>query len=159
MMNTGIPFNLLLVDDSPADMRLMLEAARLGGLKDKALLHCAYDGEEALELLDAAYRLDTTFHMVLLDLNMPRMSGKELLRRIRLDTRFRQLPIFIMTNSDLRSDIEDCMRLGADAFFQKPHDFQRFIDFFSSLSETLDVEQRLSVDHMQQRFAELKKIG
>ena len=156
MGESWLSYNLLMVEDSLADMRLMLEAVRLAGLKEKASILCAHDGYEALDLMEGAHKMGGPLKMILLDLNMPKMNGKELLARIKKDTKFNRIPVFIMTNSDHKADIEDCFRLGADAFFQKPADFMRFVDFFIAVRDSLDAQHKVSAQHVNKRYSELK---
>jgi CheY-like chemotaxis protein len=148
--------NLLMIEDNPADVRLMIEAIREAGLNELVTTRYAYDGTEALALMDSAYNLGEPFHMVMLDLNMPKINGKELLGRIKGDSRFESLPVFIMTNSDYKNDMIDCYKLRADAYIQKPADFKRLIDFFISVKRSLEINQRLSVFQIEKNYEEMK---
>jgi len=145
-----------MIEDNPADVRLMIEAIREADLSDMATSRYAYDGDEALAILDSAYSLGETFHMILLDLNMPKVSGKELLAKIKGDERFADIPLFILTNSDYKNDMIDCYNLNANAYIQKPTDFKRLIDFFIAVKRSLETNHRLSVFQIERCYDEMK---
>ena len=147
--------NLLMIEDNPADVRLMIEAIREAGLSDMISTRYAYDGDEAFTILESGYNAENPFSMVMLDLNMPKVNGKELLGRIKSDVRFSTIPVFIMTNSDYKYDMIDCYNLRADAYIQKPTDFKRLIDFFTSVKRSLEINQRLSVFQIEKRYEEM----
>jgi chemotaxis family two-component system response regulator Rcp1 len=156
MPQSNLSCNLLMIEDNPADVRLMIEAIREAHLHDMVTSRYAYDGDEALDILNSAYKVDETFDMILLDLNMPKISGKELLATIKADERFAAIPVFIMTNSDYKNDMIDCYNLNADAYIQKPSDFKRLIDFFIAIRHSLEINQRLSAFHIEKRYEEMK---
>lgn len=114
---------ILLVEDNPDDVILTEEAfsdAKLGNE-----LHVVNDGVEALEYLGCtgAYSDRTPCDLpdlMLVDLNMPRMNGLELLRRVRADERTRHMPIVVLTSSDEERDIVESYELGANAYVRKP---------------------------------------
>ncbi len=148
--------NLLMIEDNPADVRLMIEAIREAELDTMVTTRYAYDGDEAFSLLESGYNTSVPFSMIMLDLNMPKVNGKELLARIKGDTRFAGIPVFIMTNSDYKYDMIDCYNLRADAYIQKPTDFKRLIDFFISVRRSLEINQRLSVFQIEKRYDEMR---
>lgn len=120
---------LLLVEDNPADVRLVME-----GLSDSLVnVHVATNGIEALNFLrrqngdSEAPRPD----LVLLDLNMPRMDGRELLRHIKEDDALRLIPVLVLTTTESRRDINLAYELGASCFLTKPADLD---DFFSLMT-------------------------
>jgi len=145
-----------MIEDNPADVRLMIEAIREAELDQLATSRYAYDGDEALAILDSAYNVGESFHMILLDLNMPKINGKELLGRIKGDARFADIPVFIMTNSDYKHDMIDCYKLQANAYIQKPTDFKRLIDFFIAVKKSLELNHRLSVFQIEMSYEEMK---
>jgi DNA-binding response OmpR family regulator len=106
--------------------------------------------------MDSSDNVGEPFHMILLDLNMPKVNGKELLARIKGDERFERIPVFIMTNSDYKNDMIDCYNLKADAYIQKPTDFKRLIDFFISVKRSLEINQRLSVFQIEKSYEEMR---
>jgi two-component system, chemotaxis family, response regulator Rcp1 len=148
--------NLLMIEDNPADVRLMIEAIREAELSDMVTPRYAYDGDEAMTLLDSSHNIGEPFHMIMLDLNMPKVNGKELLARIKGDDRFERIPVFIMTNSDYKNDMIDCYNLRADAYIQKPTDFKRLIDFFISVKRSLELNHRLSVFQIEKNYEEMR---
>ncbi|MCW3128194.1 MAG: response regulator receiver protein [Bacteroidetes bacterium] len=148
-----------MIDDSIADMRLMTEAVVLSGLSQIATAKSCYSAYEGFAALESARAAGQVFHTILLDLNMPKQGGVELLGRIKADERFSAIPVFIVTNSDSRADIDACRALGADAYFQKPADFNRLIDFFIAVGYSLDKNKSVSVPIVERRYEELKKAA
>lgn len=156
MPDMNIHCNLLMIEDNPADVRLMIEAIREAELNTMITSRYAYDGKEALELLDSAHNVGEPFNMILLDLNMPKVNGKELLSKIKSDERFKSILVFIMTNSDYKNDMIDCYNLRADAYIQKPTDFKRLIDFFVAVKQSLVINHRLSVFQIERNYEEMR---
>lgn len=122
---------ILLVEDNEDDIVLTQEAFRDARLGND--LHIARDGVEALEYLHArgAYAdrdPNDLPHLMLVDLNMPRMGGLELMRRLRDDERTRYVPIVVLTSSDEERDIVDSYQLGANAYVRKPVAVEEFFD-------------------------------
>lgn len=150
------PCNLLMIEDNPADVRLMIEAIREAELNELVTTRYAYDGEEALNILESSKKLDEPFHMILLDLNMPKTNGKELLAKIKRDETFAHIPVIIMTNSDYKYDMIDCYKLNANAYIQKPTDFKRLIDFFICVKQSLELNQRLSIFQIERNYEEMR---
>lgn len=136
-------YRLLLVEDNPADMRLMAEGMRHAGLTDIATTTQCYNAEECLRHLEHTLATRRPFHLVMLDLNMPRTSGKELISQIRADRRYARVPIFVFTNSDSPRDLQECMDLGADMYIQKPSDFTRQIELFEAIARSLTEHHRV----------------
>jgi DNA-binding response OmpR family regulator len=134
----------------------MIEAIREAGLNEMITTRYAYDGDEAMTLLTSAHNVGEPFHMIMLDLNMPKVNGKELLAKIKGNENLATIPVFIMTNSDYKNDMIDCYNLRADAYIQKPTDFKRLIDFFVAVKHSLDVNQRLSVFQIEKVYEEMK---
>ncbi|MFN8277976.1 MAG: response regulator [Chitinophagales bacterium] len=147
-------WHLLLIEDNPADMRLMLEAQREAGLDGLVITSMAYDGEEAFALLDEAKAKGQYFDMILLDLNMPKISGKEILSAIKTEPLHDNTKVFVLTNSDYKNDMVECYNLKADAYIQKPTDFKRLVDFFSCVKNSIITNQRLSVLQIERSYYE-----
>lgn len=118
---THIP-NIVLVEDNPDDVTLTLRALRKGEIaSDVTVLR---DGAEALDhLLDPDLRPPD---LVLLDINLPRLDGLEVLRRLRRDERTALLPVVVLTTSQEQQDIVASYRLGANSYIRKPVDFDKF---------------------------------
>jgi two-component system response regulator len=120
---------ILLVDDSPEDVELTLRALR----RAKILNHIqvAEDGAEALDFVfcRGAYKDRVFSHpptMILLDLNLPKLGGLEVLRAIRADQRTKAIPVVIFTSSKEQQDVITGYNLGVNAYVQKPVDFEQF---------------------------------
>jgi two-component system response regulator len=121
---------ILLVEDNADDVELTLHAFEESGLSDDLVV--ARDGTDALDYLFAEGRHAERDplkapQVVLLDLNLPKMDGLEVLRRIRADERTRRLPVVILTSSREEQDILRSYDLGANSFVRKPVDFVEFI--------------------------------
>jgi two-component system response regulator len=134
----------------------MLEAVKDAGLENVANVEYATDGIEALRLLAEAYREGKAFVVVLLDLNMPKMTGQEVLKAIKGNNHYKDVSVFILTNSDNMRDMEECRKLGADAFIQKPTEFKRLVDLFAALKESLAKEGQVVARDVNTRYEEMK---
>lgn len=114
---------MLLVDDDPGSLRLLEMAVAESGTPVETLV--ATDGEEALEILHR--RGDHTDvrrpDIVVLDLDLPGVAGREVLREIRETDRLRSLPVVVLSQHDDREIIEECYRIGANAYLVKPEDY------------------------------------
>ena len=121
----------LLVEDNADDVDLAIRAFEKSKLVNEIIV--VRDGEEALDFLFAtgAYggRDPNVFpEVVLLDLKLPKVSGLEVLRRMRADARTRRLPVVVLTSSNEERDVISSYDLGANSFVRKPVDFAQFID-------------------------------
>ena len=114
---------ILLVEDSQTDRELISEA--LKDTKLKHILRVAVDGEEALLFLQTE-RPD----LILLDLNLPKKSGFEVLKTMKQDPALRAIPVIVLTNSTAPSDVESCYASCANAYVRKPLGFDGFVDVF-----------------------------
>ena len=128
--------SLLLVEDSPADVYLVREAMRREGLK----VHwdIADDGEWAIRMID---EVDSNASspcpdVLLLDLNVPRCTGDEVLERIRRSPRLAHAPVVIMTSSESPADRDRLMKLGATEYFRKPSNLGEFMTLGRLVRET-----------------------
>lgn len=133
--NMPRPIEILLVEDNPGDIRLTQEA--LAEAKVKNRLHVARDGEVAIEFLkrvgesEDAPRPD----LVLLDLNLPKLSGMEVLAAMKEDPGMRQIPVVILTTSEAEEDIVRGYELQASAFVTKPVDLPRFLRVVQAIDD------------------------
>jgi CheY-like chemotaxis protein len=128
-----LPINILLVDDSPGDVRLTIEA-----LKEHRVLNNLYvanDGIEALEALHKTGKFKDVVRpdIILLDLNMPRMDGREVLKEIKANPKFRSIPVVILTTSEDEQDIYKSYDGHANCCITKPVDFTRFMEVIRDL--------------------------
>ena len=129
------PIEILLVEDSPGDARLTRECLKDAKIRNN--LHLVEDGEDALEFLNrrgvwsAAPRPD----LILLDLNLPRMDGKEVLARIKADERFKRIPVVILTVSKAEEDVLRTYDLHANCYIVKPIDLDQFFKVVHSIEE------------------------
>ncbi len=120
------PKTILLVEDNADDEQLTLRAMRQSEVPN--IIRVARDGAEALDHLFGASASPRLPDLVLLDLKLPKVSGLEVLQKIRADQRTRSLPIVVLTSSDEERDIVESYNLGANSYIRKPVDFDEFID-------------------------------
>jgi CheY-like chemotaxis protein len=121
------PINILLVEDNPADVRLTREAFSDAQLD--AILHVVEDGMQALEFLRrrGRYARAPTPDLVLLDLNLPRKGGLEVLEEVKSDPHLLQIPVVVLTTSGRHSDIQQAYARRANCFINKPLDLEQFV--------------------------------
>ncbi|MFC4454158.1 response regulator [Deinococcus sonorensis] len=124
---------ILLVEDNPADVFLTEAAFEAAGVAVQ--LHLARDGVEALDLLTppGGDGPGLSPRLVLLDLNMPRKNGFEVLNALKANDQTRHLPVVILTTSAAQSDVERCYQLQANAYVTKPSGLDEFIEFIRVL--------------------------
>jgi two-component system response regulator len=130
------PKIVLVVEDSADDERLTVRALKMG---QPLRIVVARDGREACEYLFEGRLLgDMTEHeypaLVLLDLKLPKVSGSEVLRRIRQEEATRQIPVVVLTSSDEERDIAQCYANGANSYICKPIDFTEFTETVKSVA-------------------------
>jgi CheY-like chemotaxis protein len=118
--------SLLLVEDNPADVRLMQEALRTS--KTKYRFFVANDGEDAMAFLHHRdnYADMPVPDVILLDLNLPRKDGREVLREVKQDGKLKHIPIVVLTTSESIDDISKCYMNHANCYITKPLDFDKF---------------------------------
>jgi CheY-like chemotaxis protein len=122
---------LLVVEDNPGDVELIRQGLK-GSIDEEYPVVYASDGVDALKIFEAALEPGNAPvpELVLLDINLPKMNGPELIERLRADSRWSSLPIVIFSTSDSQSDIKRCYSLGASAYLVKPN---RVTDFLGEL--------------------------
>ncbi|MGD0816479.1 MAG: response regulator [Verrucomicrobiota bacterium] len=125
---TGSYVDILMVEDNPDDVAMTLHAFKQARITNP--VRVVRDGKEALDFLfpaenSAGRNLQTHPHLVLLDLHLPKISGIEVLHRIKSDERTRSIPVVILTGSQDSQILAECRRLGAKSCITKPVDFQR----------------------------------
>jgi CheY-like chemotaxis protein len=133
MTTNGKPIDILLVEDNPADVRLTVEALKEGRITNDMVV--ARDGVEALDILyrrephQDAPRPD----IILLDLNLPKMDGREVLAQIKEDPDLKRIPVVVLTTSRAEEDILRTYDLHANCYIHKPVDLDRFMDVVKSI--------------------------
>jgi chemotaxis family two-component system response regulator Rcp1 len=122
-----VPIEILLVEDNPGDVDLTREA--LEGSKIKNLLHVVGNGEEAMAFLrrKGKYTHAPRPDLVLLDLNLPRMDGREVLAQIKSDDNLKRIPVVVLTSSKAEEDVLKTYNLHANCFITKPMDLLQFV--------------------------------
>lgn len=120
------PWTIMLVEDSPADIRLAQEVLREADFPH--VLQIARDGEQALRMLrkHAEYSSLPEPDLILLDLNLPRKDGREVLRDIKSDVKLRHIPVLILSTSRADSDVRACYDAHANCYLTKPVDLAEF---------------------------------
>jgi CheY-like chemotaxis protein len=128
------PIEVLLVEDSPGDVRLTLEAFRT--INDSVHLHVAADGVEAMAFLrrEEPHAQAPRPDIILLDLNLPRMDGREVLARLKADASLKLIPTVILTTSEAQADIINSYQLQANCYLNKPMQ----LDAFETLVRGID---------------------
>jgi chemotaxis family two-component system response regulator Rcp1 len=131
----GMPIEVLLIEDSPGDVRLTQEAFRDANRSIR--LHVASDGVEAMSFLkrEAAYASVPRPDLILLDLNLPKMDGREVLAHIKEDDSLKLIPTVILTTSDAEADIVKSYQLQANCYLTKPVQFDAFEGLVKSIND------------------------
>ena len=129
----GVPIEILLVEDNPGDARLTREALRDAKVRNR--LHVAADGVDALAFLrrEGKHAAVPKPDLILLDLNLPKKDGREVLDEIKRDDGLRHIPVVILTTSQAERDIADTYRLRANAYVTKPVDLEQFLKVVQSI--------------------------
>jgi CheY-like chemotaxis protein len=128
-----VPIEILLVEDNPGDIRLTKEALRDGKVGNN--LSVVMDGVDAMAFLrkEGAFAGVPTPDLVLLDLNLPRKSGREVLDEIKHDDLLKHIPVVILTSSQAEQDVLSSYRLRANAFVTKPVNLEQFLKVVQSI--------------------------
>ena len=130
-----MPIEVLLVEDSPGDVRLTQEAFRDANMSIH--LHVAADGVEAMAFLrqEGAYARVPRPDLILLDLNLPKMDGREVLAHIKADADLKTIPTVILTTSDAEADIAKSYQLQANCYLSKPVQLDAFESLVKSIND------------------------
>ncbi len=123
----GRPIDILLVEDNPGDIRLTVEALKEGKITNNLLI--AKDGQEALDILyrNGKYTDAPRPDIILLDLNLPKKDGREVLEQIKKDQDLMSIPIVVLTMSKAEEDILNTYQLHANCYITKPIDMAQFL--------------------------------
>jgi CheY-like chemotaxis protein len=126
---------VLLVEDDPGDVLMTREA--FADFKVRNQLHVVNNGVDAMAFLhrEGEYAEAPTPDLVLLDLNLPRMSGREVLAAIKDDAELRRIPVVVLTTSNAEEDVVSSYSLHANAYVNKPVDFEQFIDVVRKIDD------------------------
>jgi two-component system, chemotaxis family, response regulator Rcp1 len=131
----GRPLEVLLVEDNAGDVRLTVEGLKEGKLRNN--LHVARDGVEAMAFLRRVgeYADAVRPDLILLDLNLPRMDGREVLTAIKSDASLKTIPVVILTTSRAEQDVLRSYELQANCYITKPVDLEQFITVVKAIED------------------------
>ncbi len=126
-------YEILLVEDSPSDVLIIREA--LSEVVFNNNLVVVEDGVAAVDYLSCrgSYKGSQRPDLILLDINLPKKNGREVLSEIKCDPNLKKIPVVVLTTSNSRSDIEDAYQLNANCYVVKPIDFEKFIQVVQSI--------------------------
>jgi len=129
------PIEILLVEDNPGDVRLTQEALRDAKVQNRVSI--VQDGVEALEFLHrhGVYADAPRPDVILLDLNLPRKDGREVLAEVKADPNLRRIPVVVLTTSEADEDILRAYNLNANCYITKPVDFEQFFKVIHSIED------------------------
>ena len=135
IVDLGRPIEILLVEDNPGDVRLTIEALREAKVCNR--IHSVCDGMQALNFLnrDGTYSNVPSPDLILLDLNLPKKDGREVLASIKANERIRHIPVVILTTSKSEEDIVKSYQLQASCYITKPVDLDQFLEVVKSISD------------------------
>ena len=135
MQKLSRPVDILLVEDNPGDVRLTQEAFRESRMPVK--LSVVMDGEDALNYLyrRPPYENASRPDIILLDLNIPKKDGREVLCEIKNDLSLKYVPVVVLTTSNAEQDIVKTYNLNVNAYINKPVDFDKFFDIVQKIEE------------------------
>lgn len=131
----GNEIDILLVEDSPGDVRLTREALKEGKVRNR--LHVAWDGEEALAFLrkEGEHADAPRPDLVLLDLNLPKLDGREVLSEMKDDPALKHIPVVVLTTSTADEDVLRVYDLAGNCYIPKPVELDRFLEVVRSIEE------------------------
>ena len=138
MMTPGTrvqPMEILLVEDNPVDVVITKEAFNAGRVRNN--VHVAEDGEEAMDFLHkrGKYSSAPTPEIILLDLNLPKKDGRDILAEVKADPSLRRIPVIVLTTSEDKEDIRRSYDLQANCFITKPADTEQFAKAMGRVGE------------------------
>ena len=132
---TGRPIDILLVEDNPGDVRLTIEALRDSKVRNH--LHVVTDGVEAMAFLrrEVKYANEARPDLILLDLNLPRKDGRQVLMEIKADPLLKTIPVVVLTTSRAEQDVLRSYELQANCYISKPVDLEQFMTVVRSIED------------------------
>jgi len=127
------PIQILLVEDSPTDTMLTLKALKLGKVAND--VHHVDDGVQAMEFVrrQGIYSQVPRPDIILLDLNLPRKDGREVLQELKVDPQLKAIPVVVLTTSQADQDVLQSYQLHANCYITKPVSFERFLEVVTSV--------------------------
>jgi CheY-like chemotaxis protein len=133
MRFVGKPIKIFLVEDNAGDVGLIEEVFEEAKIKNN--IHVAEDGEEAVLYLRGKGKFSGSLRsdIIILDLNLPKKDGREVLREIKEDGKLKNIPVIVLTTSNAKKDILRAYELHANAYVTKPLDFDQFINVVGSI--------------------------
>ena len=133
--SAGRPIQILLAEDNPDDIELTVEALKDSRVRNRLII--VKDGEEAISYLQGKgkYQHAVRPDLILLDLNMPKKNGRDVLREIKNDPRLKRIPVVILTTSQAEEDIAHTYDLHANCYITKPVDFNQFLKVVKSIED------------------------
>lgn len=135
MITDRKPVEILLIEDNPGDARLALEAIREAQVRNH--LHWVADGVEALAFLrkEGRHWQAPRPDLILLDLNLPRKDGREVLAEIKSDEKLKRIPVVVLTTSQAEEDIHKVYDLNANCYISKPVDLEHFLRIIKTIED------------------------
>jgi two-component system, chemotaxis family, response regulator Rcp1 len=129
-----VPIDILLVEDNEGDIRLMREI--LGEINPTARLHVVMDGAEAMDFLgyQGRFLVAPRPNVILLDLNLPKVHGREVLARVKANPHLQMIPVIVLTSSEDDSDVESSYQLMANSYLRKPGNMEEWEQMVRSLN-------------------------
>lgn len=134
-MKNNRPINILLIEDNPGDVRLTQEAFKEGSMSIN--LKVKMDGVEAIKYLKQEDPEEDHVipDLILLDLNLPKRDGREVLQEIKSDDKLKRIPVVVLTTSNAEQDILKSYNLHVNCYINKPVDFDKFFDIIQKIEE------------------------
>lgn len=131
----GQPIEILMVEDNPSDVRLTIEAFKDAKVSNR--MHVTVDGEDAMAFLrrEGGYSNAPRPDLILLDLNLPKKNGREVLAEIKADPELKRIPVVVLTTSDDEKDILTAYDLHVNAYVKKPVDLDQFISIVEAVED------------------------
>lgn len=135
---------ILLADDDKDDAEMFCEA--LADIDESIICHCAENGDQALKMLKNQDRIP---EVVFLDLNMPIMNGWECLKQLKLDDRYKEIPVIMISTSSYKNDMDAAESLGAICYFVKPNNFSDLKQVLRLITSNLENGLKLSLSNLE----------
>lgn len=130
-----VPINILLIEDNEGDILLTVEALKEGGIADE--INVARDGREAIDFLQKnnKFRHASTPDLILLDINLPRLNGHELLNKIKHDEELKAIPVIMLSTSSAEEEVLKCYKSHASCYITKPIDIDNFVQVIRKIED------------------------